>query len=300
MNRFGQHVVGDADVDASGHMNVARYAEIAELTGCALLVDVVPLSDGVRPLVTSIVNRQHREQFAGARLAIGVGVLAVAPSTIEFHVELRNLADGVLASAHRVGVGTRQARSSASRPIDGGALAVARASIVDQPEYGRPRRLGNDPLGTTDVARLAADDLEVWCDRVVDAAESGEHGWYAGGLARLAWGPVGTPRTDTDWQFRSADGHPLALANVENRRQVLALPRVGAHLLTVAANIAVERNRRVRREWTYDVDSHAMIVAGEFVDLLVDLDQRRSVDIPEHVRSELERYLRPELGPPPH
>ena len=298
MNRFGEHVVGDADVDASGHMTVARYAEIAELTGCALLVEAAPLSGGVRPLVTSIVNRQHREQFAGARLAIGVGVLAVEPSAIEFHVELRNLADGVLASAHRVGVGTRHARSSASRPIEGEALAGARASIVDQPEHGRPRRLSIDPLGTTDVAHLAAHDLEVWCDRIVDAAECYEYGWYVGGPTRLAWGPVGTPRTDTPWQFRSADGHPLALTNVENRRRVLALPRERAHLLTVAANIAVERNRRVRREWTYDVDTNAMIVAGEFVDLLVDLDQRRSVDIPEHVRSELHRYLRPELGPP--
>jgi acyl-CoA thioesterase FadM len=300
VSRFGEHVVGRDDVDASGHLNVARYAEIAEHTGCAVFADLVAPPAAMRPLVITIVNRQHREQFEGARLAIDTAVLAAAPEAIEFHVELRNLDDGVLASAHRVGVGLRDAVTGRAEPVGASPLAAAMTSIVDQPEHGRPRRLGDDLLGDVDVARLAAGRLEVWCDRVVDVAECDAHGWYAGGPARLAWGPVGTPRADTQWQFRSREGHALALANVENRRRVLAVPRQGAHLRTVAANIAVERNRRVRREWAFDVDTQAMIVAGEFVDLLVDLDQRRSVDIPESVRAELTRYLRPELGPDRH
>ena len=64
----------------------------------------------------------------------------------------------------------------------------------------------------------------------------------------------------------------------------------------VAANVAVERIRRVRREWTFDLETGELYAMGEFVDLVVDLEARRAVEIPEGFRTALSRFLHPELA----
>jgi acyl-CoA thioesterase FadM len=286
LEHLDEYVVVPGDADASNHMNIQRYAEIAE-EGALRLADAdddAP-SDPSTPRITEITTRQHREQFVGARLEILFGVVARSHESATFHIELRNISDDALAATHLVRV-----------------RATARAlstQVIEQPPDGIPRRLTSGPLFMHQSNNLEKLNLELWSDRTVSTAECDEFGWFSAGPTQLAWGPIDAVRPERRWRFNT-EGGSFALANVEHRRSIASLPRLGAHLTTIAANVAIERNRRVRREWTFDTASGVVHAAGEFVDVLFDLNARKVADIPASVREALALYLHPALGDSNH
>ena len=82
---------------------------------------------------------------------------------------------------------------------------------------------------------------------------------------------------------------------MESRRVLLDHARAGTPIRTVAANIEVGPNYRVRREWTFDPFTRRIYAAGDFVDLLFDTGARRAVPIPPVARAELELRLNPDF-----
>ncbi len=293
LQRIGEYEIVEADVDAIGHMSVRRYAEIVESIA-AVAVGGAQALTAVR-WITEMVTRQHREQLLGARLTITACVVATDSHTRTFHIELRNDANGELASTHRVTVGQLDAVERLPIPLatDSG----TEATVVAQLEYARPRRLGTVRFAMRTLADFNNRTIETWSDRVLSTDECDADGWFSGGATQLAWGLPSAPRAATQWQFTTADGLNFALADVEHRRWLSSSPpRLGTHLRTLSANVAIERNRRVRREWTFDIDSGTLHAIGEFVDLLVDLAVRRAADVPDEIRALLAAHLHPDLG----
>jgi acyl-CoA thioesterase FadM len=253
--------------------------------------------------IREVVTRQHREQFLGTDLIVLLGIVSITEYSITLHIEIRSRHE--LASTHLITVAVVDPDRRTPLPLPPHSFEMLQrvtdeALVGEQPEYGRPRRLTTAPMRQPTLDEVAAHDVELWSDRIVEPAECDFDGWFAGGPAQLAWGRADQPRPPTRWQFPDADGHPYALTNVEHRRVVFSTPRVGAHLKTLAANLAIEKNRRVRREWTFDVNTGTLHAMGEFVDLVIDLTARRAAETPDHVRRALTDHLHPELGDAPH
>ena len=301
LRRVGEHRIVKADVDAIGHMSVRRYAELAETTATRLFDGLGDRSAGSAtvPTITDIMTRQHGEQFLGAHLLIDASVVVAGVEGITLHIELRN-GQEELASTHLVRIELFDTAKRFPVTIPKGIVSEAMEMFAEQPPYGRPRRLNDRPWRGLALGDLAGREVEVWSERVVAPDECDALDWFAGGPTQLAWGPPDIERPVTQWRFETPDGGVYALANVEHRRLVASLPRLGAPLRTVAVNVAIERNRRVRREWTFDLDTGALHAVGEFVDLLVDLRSRRAADVPDAVRRLLGRHLYPELGDAPN
>jgi acyl-CoA thioesterase FadM len=294
-----RHRIEQGDCDANGHMSVRHYAEHAERAALNVGESV---GRGAIVSIREVVTRQHREQFLGTELFVLLGIVAITEHVITMHIETRSRDE--LASTHLLSVGTvdPDQRSPLRLPphsFDMLQRFTDEGQIGEQPDYGRPRRVTTTPMRQPTLDEVTEHEVELWSDRVVEPIECDNNGWFTGGPAQLAWGRADQPRPPTRWQFPDADGHPYALTNVEHRRVVFSPPRVGTHLKTLAANMAIEKNRRIRREWTFDVDAGTLHAMGEFVDLVIDLEARRAAATPDHVRLALTDHLHPELGDAP-
>jgi acyl-CoA thioesterase FadM len=303
-----EHMVGPADTDHLGHMNIRRYAEIGEAAVPQILamrgLDQAWLErEDAVAVALDCYTRHYREQRAGAVLTLVAGFLDADADAATVYAELRNPDRDELAATfvHRVGVQRRAARSSVVIPA--AVVSAARAGIVAWPEHGRPRSLTLDPIRLATPSQLRDLALEAWGDHAIVESDCDRYGRFAGGVTTLAWGPERhADRASTleneerSWLFADATGPSVGLANVESRRVYLAAPRAGARVKTVAANLVIGSNRRVRREWSYNPMTGQLYAAGDFVDLVFDTDTRRAVEIPPGFRAELERWYHPELA----
>ena len=77
---------------------------------------------------------------------------------------------------------------------------------------------------------------------------------------------------------------------------VLTPPRTGARIRSIDADVGFGHNHRLRREWTVDLDTGATYAAGDFVDLMLDLDARHVVEVPGAVRAEIAAHFHPDLA----
>lgn len=301
-----EHRIGPDDTDHLGHMNIRRYAELAEagvpLVLARLGVEADELdASGHVAVVVDAYTRHYREQYADATLTLVAGILGADHQGITMYAELRNLALAQLAATFVHVVRLFRAQDRAPIDVPDHAVDAARPMVVEWPEHGRPRTVRLDPIRLASPQQLRELPLEVWNDGRVGPDSCDRHGWYAGGPTTLAWGverELSSTLDDAEhsWLFTGPDGQELALTNVENRRVLVQAPHAGARVRTVAANIAIGSNRRVRREWSFDPDSSDVYAAGDFVDLLFDPASRRTVEMPATVRRELERRYHPDLG----
>jgi acyl-CoA thioesterase FadM len=298
LRHLDRYRVAKTDVDPIDHMTVRRYAELAESFSTRLFEQAIGSPPGAVPHISEVVTRQHREQFLGADLDTFVGVVAATAEGITFHIELRNIAKDELASTHLVTVQSRDISSRTPTTLDPAATATANDRQIEQPEYGQPRRLSHEPIASITLDDLASDAFDTWSERTIGHDECDDAGWFAGGPSQLAWGPPGSAQPTAPWIFEPADGGHFAFPNVEHRRTVGTLPRRGDTIRTVSVNVTLERNRRVRREWTIDLRSGVVHASAEYVDLCLDLDARRAVEIPHSIRNQLGRFLRTDLAGP--
>jgi acyl-CoA thioesterase FadM len=301
-----EHVVGDADTDHLGHMSIRRYPDIAE-RGVRPLLEAIGLDDArlrdmqVAPMVVDAYSRQYREQYAGANLRLAAGILDADRGGVVVYAELSNSANRDLAGTFVQWVRLLANADRTGRLVPDDAVDAANVRRVDWPDRGRPRSLALAPLQIASPRQLQELALERWNDGHVDAGSCDERGWFLGSLSDLAWGVERDLQSDLadeerSWLHLADDGRSLGLTNVEHRRVLVAVPKARVQLRTLAANIAIGSNHRVRREWTFDPANGRVYAAGDFVDLVFDAETRRAVEIPAAFRAELERWYHPELG----
>jgi hypothetical protein len=248
-----------------------------------------------------VYTRHYREQYVGSTLRLTGGYLDADDDGFTTYAELHNIDSGDLAATfvQRNRLLAIADRSSVAPPVD--AVRAARATTVDWPERGRPRTLRLAPIQIASSEQLRTLALEPWNDGHIALGQCDSDGWFAGGLTTMAWGVERDldSRLDDEersWLYETDDGRSLGLTNVESRRVLVAVPRAGDRVRTVAANVVIGSNRRVRREWSFDPLSGKVFACGDFVDLVFDATARRASDIPPGFRAELERWFHPELG----
>jgi hypothetical protein len=96
--------------------------------------------------------------------------------------------------------------------------------------------------------------------------------------------------------MKTTEGHRFSWAMIETRAIALNKPKLGDHLVSIGADIALGERWRQSRRWVYIRDSGELIGVNDTVGLALDLDARRSIDIPDDLRRSIERSYLPDLA----
>ncbi len=201
-----------------------------------------------------------------------------------------------------------------ARPIPDAAMQAARDLIIELPEHGRPRTidLGSPRLDVAYEAlsaRLTDDDSDPMSRRMewtVRAAECDQHGWLSDARDMMFGAPR---RMDSKavaaamregrmgpMTFSGGDGRRFGWASLETRSLKVSQPRVGDRLCLIGGEIGLLPKVRHSRRWVFNLTTGALASLSDNVNIVLDLDARRSIEIPPEHRSRLERRYAPEFA----
>ena len=268
-------------IDELGHMNVRYYVRNAA-AGTQSMIDRLGL-----PLDTAVVDlytRHHHEQMLGTQLEVNSGLLEVGGRLGIYH-ELTNAADGDLGATF-------------VHVLDHPALE---APTVDIPDHGRPRtlELTADPVASApSLAQVQALGLENRAVRHVDDEDTlGGDVVPPAAATGLIWGGLPPDGIERNWIQRRDDGVLMGWATMESRVNIASLPAKGTRIQSFGAVTAMERKTNRMVMWSNDLDTEDLLVVFEVVNLAFDIDERRSMLIPDDVREADKHRLHPEFLP---
>ena len=303
LRRLHEAKVGEHEIDHLGHMNVRFYLEKA-LRASQALADGYGLGPdacrerGVRLELRDAYTRHHREQLAGAPLAVLGGVLAVEPAGLRLYHELWNTERDERAASfvHRLELRARD--SHEPLPLPEMVAESAGRSVVSWPEHGRPRTIDLDRVpATLGLGEARARDLAMRSERVVRVEECDAEGFFrAERYQDLVWGGEPSSRRSVGAPLFEIDGgRRLGWATMENRGVLVRLPRAGDRIQSFGAEVELGRKTSFRHQWVFDVERGDLLCTSSMVNLAFDLEARRSIEIPPDVRAVFEARLHPDL-----
>ena len=292
-----EDTVSDDEIDRNGHLNVRFYAARAlratQTLAASLGLDASCERSRVSLVVTDAFTRYHREQLAGARLAVRGGVIAVDADRLRLYLELSNRETEELSATFVHETRLLDRRTGAFRTLPE-PLGPMRARVASWPDRGRPRTLDLDPPRPLALAEARRRGLALRQDRAITSDECDSHGFLLPERqADLFW-----------WGGRSRDrsGEPLpgwrpgfGWVTLESRSVLARLPRVGTRIQSFGAEVEVARKTTHRRHWTFDRDRGDLVGVSSMINLGFDVVARRSREIPPDVRRELEAEHQPDL-----
>jgi acyl-CoA thioester hydrolase len=300
-----------SEIDGLGHMNVRYYMERAQRANRALMSGFGLRGDDVagrRLLQVDTYCRYHREQFEGATLTVNGGVLEARPDELRAFYAVTNPAKGEIAATFVIVSALADRATGAVAPLPDAARRAAAAELVELPEYGRPRTvdLGAPRLDLAfDVvaARLADDPTDPMSRRsewTVPAEACDEHGFLAD-TGALMFGGMRPPSADEmrrhgPMTFVGDGGHRLGWASLETRMVRVSPARAGDVLCSIGAEIGLHPKVRHSRRWLFNVTTGHLVSLNDNVSIALDLDARRSIEIPPTIRTQLESRHVPEFA----
>jgi acyl-CoA thioesterase FadM len=300
-----------SEIDGLGHMNVRYYMERAQRANRALMTEFGLKGEDVagrRLMQVDTYCRYHREQFQGSTLTVNGGVLEVRADEVRGFYEVTNPAKGRIAATFIIVNALTDRASGETSPLPEAARAAASANIVELPEYGQPRTvdLGAPRLDLAfDVvaARLADDATDPMSRRsewTVPAESCDEHGFLAD-TGALMFGGVRPPSADEmrrhgPMTFVGDGGHRLGWASLETRMVRVSPARVGDTLCSIGAEIGLHPKVRHSRRWLFNTTTGHLVSLNDNVSIALDLDARRSIEIPPTIRTQLETRHVPEFA----
>lgn len=285
--------VTEDQIDHLGHMNVRFYGVNAAAATRALLGEL-----GVAPAAGRVVDsytRHLREQLLGADLVVRSGVVEVVPDGVRLYHELVNEATGDRAAAfvHRV-----RLEPDGPGPT---VVAAAAARLVAVPPHGAPRSisLATDPVASAPpVERLRELDLAVRKERAVTAEECDPSGEYQPTMAAmLVWGGEPVDGRFPPLLHDGPNGERMGWASMETRMVVRRLPHLGERIQSFSAVTVLADKVMQNVMWAYAVGTGELLTTFEVVNLAFDVNRRRPMRIPDHIRDAETRILHPELAP---
>jgi acyl-CoA thioester hydrolase len=299
-----------SEIDGLGHMNVRYYMERAQRANRVLMAELglSPTAAAPRLVQHDIYCRYHREQFEGATLTVNGGVLEADPTTVTAFYEVTNPAKGEIAATFIIANRLVDPASGESPQLPSSAVAAALAQRVSLPEHGQPRTidLGRPRLDLDFDAvaeRLVDDPSDPMSRRnewIVEPEQCDEHGFLAdtGALMFGGWRPPSAEdmRRHGPMVFTGDEGHRLGWASLETRMVRVSQPRAGDQLCSIGAEIGLHSKVRHSRRWLFNVASGRLVSLNDNVSIALDLDARRSIEIPPTIRSQLETRHVPELA----
>jgi len=310
MQILDESSVLESEIDSLGHMNVRFYLSRVDRANTRLLealgINRKPEGAAIRRHDT--YSRFRREQFAGARLQVAGGLLEVRDDLAHCYFEIRNPEKDEIAATFIIDSGLIDAASQQRM-----ALPIAPSGVNEQygtrlPEHGRPRslsldkpridvslnelneRVSEEPTPGMMSGRresvVAADDCDVngYLREDVDLMFV-MHRTQPGGQKPSFGPPV----------MRTANGHRFSWAMIETRAVVLGRPRAGDRLVSIGADVAVGEKWRQSRRWAFVADTGFLVGINDVVGMALDLDERRSIVIPDELRQTIERDYLPDL-----
>lgn len=267
-------------------MNVRHYGGNAYAASQALCAKL-----GLGDLsLRSAYTRHHREQMEGNMLEVRSAILSDGPQ-LRFYHELRNQTNNDLAATFVHELDRPPPPSSALHGVP---------EIV-LPAYGQPRSLRLDVDGLASAPTLDAlrdRGLAIRVPRTVTDEDTMGAATVPYWLANnLIWNGE-RPDDETDWIRTLPNGDRYAFVVMEARLWVHPEPvALGTPIESFSAN--VEMGEKVTRDvsWAYNSETGVPLVVIEGIDLCFNMNQRRSMVIPEQSRELLAQYLCPEFAP---
>lgn len=289
------------EIDMMGHMNVQFYVE-KSTAGLSVLAHHLGMGPAFcREAGAVLVPVEHhvrflQEQRPGAPIVLRGGVVDSDHQTLRIYQELVNAASGNVVATFLVTAGLRGARDAEMRALPAEALERAAGLKVPVPEYGAPRGLVLDPPRTAPT---------------MEEAESG-------GMLATWRGPV-LPRMLDEYGFMATHAHmgivsdaiPNLLVHLtrEDRaesgiggaaleyRFVYRHASRGGDLLTLYSGIkAVSSKTYQFGHWLFDAVSGEVVATAEAVAVMLDMNTRRAMVIPDDRRAVLDEHVVPGLS----
>lgn len=286
------------EIDQMGHMNVQFYVD-KSAAALAVLSHYLGLGpDFTRRSSARLQPCQHhirflREQHSGAPLRMTAGVLAAGPQRLRIYQEMTNAASDEVAATFILEAELQDLETRASRPLPAVARTAAQRLQVDLPAHAAPRglelqapRLGPTLPEAESLGMLPSYHGVVspaMCDSDGRLATRAYMGIVSDAVPNLLVQIYGADRTDSG----------LGGAALEYRFVYRRAPRAG-DLITVRSAIKqVASKAYTFAHWLFDLSSGEAIATAEVVAVLLDLEARRAIEIPDHMRAALERHLIP-------
>ena len=313
MRTFDTSEVRPEEIDGLGHMNVRFYMERAQRANRLLLAELGIGADegeapGVRATQSDTYVRYHREQFEGQLLNVNGGVLEASPAGLRAFYEVANPARGEIAATFIIVTTLADRATGLAAPLPAEALKGADAARIALPDYGAPRTIDLAPprldLSYQAVAaRIPEDGSDPMSRRSewqVPADACDEHGNLAdaGALMFGGWRPPSAEemRRHGPMTFVGDDGHRLGWASLETRMVRVSPARAGDKLASIGAEVGLHAKVRHSRRWLFNLSSGQLVSLNDNVSIALDLDARRSIEIPPTIRTQLETRHVPELA----
>jgi acyl-CoA thioester hydrolase len=300
-----------SEIDGLGHMNVRFYMERAQRANRVLMTEFGLGADAIAParlVQHDAYCRYQREQFQGSTLTVNGGVLEASSDATSVFYELTNPAKGEIAATFIIANSLIDPATGETLPLPTSALAAAVAERIELPEHGRPRTIALGAprldLAFDEVAARLADDGEDPMSRrsewTVEAAQCDEHGFLADTGAMMFGGgrmpSAEEMRRHGPMTFSSDEGHRLGWASLETRMVRVSQPRAGDRLCSIGAEIGLHPKVRHSRRWLFNAATGQLVSLNDNVSIALDLDARRSIEIPPSIRSKLETRHTPEFA----
>jgi acyl-CoA thioester hydrolase len=302
------------EIDHLGHMNVRLYMERGQ-RGKAKLLKAIGLGpDACKSMGAMLIQhdsytRYLREQFKGATLDVRGGVVKVEPDALSIYVEVRNEAKAEVAAAFILGAALVDPATRRRLPLPAEAIAAAKARLIEIPAHGRPRSVDLATVRTDLTydqlsARLEddhADPMGRRMERVIQPEDCDEFGFLAE-TQDMMFGHLRMPRqedAEANWgpmTYTSEAGHRFGWAAMEHRTLRLSQPRSGDVLASIGAEIGLAAKVRHSRRWIFNVTTGELVSLNDNVALALDIDARKSIEIPPEIKTGLERRHFPEFA----
>ncbi len=311
MRLFDTSEIQPEEIDGLGHMNVRFYMERAQRANRALMAELGLAADAVAParlVQHDTYTRYQREQFQGSTLTVSGGVLSAAPGAIGAYYEVANPAKGEIAATFVLVNSLVDPKTGKTAPLPEAAVAAARGQVMPMPEHGRPRTLDLGAprldLAYEEVAaRLSDDETDPMSRRsewTVEPEQCDEHGFLAdtGSMMFGGWRMPSAEemRRHGPMTFVGDGGHRLGWASLETRMVRVATPRAGDRLASIGAEIGLHPKVRHSRRWLFNVTTGELVSLNDNVSIALDLDARRSIEIPPSIREKLVTRHTPEFA----
>lgn len=274
-------VVTEDQIDHLGHMNVRYYGVNARAATYSVLAG---LGIGGSLDVFDMYTRHHREQLLGTELEVRSGVLGVDTESIRIYHELANAVTGELAATFVYRVRT-------DTPFD-------HLDAVDLPAHGAPRSIDLDAVGSMpSLDTVRSLDLAMRAPRTITTDDTGGGDTVSPHFVpMLIWGGTSPDGSEQSLTMIGPNGERMGWATMETRIGIRRLPTVGTQIQAFGATTAMADKTTQMSMWSFDVDSGELLVSFEVVSVLFNIDERRAMSIPDHLRAEHAAHFHPEIS----
>jgi acyl-CoA thioesterase FadM len=314
LQRLHESVVAEDEIDALGHMNVRHYGERA-LAATARLLERLGLAlgrvgpgagqglvetggEGAGYDLPRLYTRYQREQLAGAPLVVRGGVLDASPVGLRCYHELVNPARDEIAATFLHDVRLEAGEREGATVLSAERLEALAAERVALPEHGRPRSIDFDAAATAPPLEEAIrSGLALRRPRVIAPEDCDADGQVPASMRPFfMWGGETLDGSDPGPPvIPLAGGGRMGWASLEMRSVRLAPLRQGLRVQSFSAPLEVAKKTTLRRYWVFDLASGRPLLVNDVIDIALDLERRRAMEIPDDLRAMLERQHRPDL-----